>query len=174
MPHVLSVVGQALTSPRAGQRTDPYTGFKFRVLVVGLRSWRAGFSSIEGLEEESEVVEYREGTDRITKKLPGIFKATELVLTRGKSRSNDMQIWRSQVEIVHRRGQFPSSAFRRTLKIQLMNDFNQRLKGWTIFECWPSKLSHPTLEATTSDVWMESATIQNEGQQPDPFDTKRV
>ncbi len=174
MAHVLSIIGNAAASAKAGQRLDPYTGFRFRVLIVGVRSWRAGFSSIEGLEEESEVVEYREGTDRITKKLPGIYKAAEIILTRGKSRSNDLQIWRAQVELVQRRGQYPSSAFRRTMKIQLMNDFGSRLKGWTVFECWPSKLSHPTLEATTSDVWMESATIQNEGQLPDPFDIKRV
>lgn len=171
MPHVLSAAG---AGAKSGQRIDPYTGFRFRVLVLGVRSWRAGFSSIEGLEEESDVVEYREGTDRITKKLPGIYKAAEIVLNRGTSRSNDLQIWRAQVEIVQKRGSFPSAAFRRTLKIRLMNDFGQWLKGWTIVECWPSKLSHPTLEATTSDVWVESATIQNEGQLPDPFDLKPV
>jgi len=171
MPHVLSVPG---AGQKAGQRLDPYVGFRFRVLCVGIRSWRAGFRTIEGLEEESEVVEYREGTDRITKKLPGIYKATELVLSRGKSRSNDLQIWRAQVELVQKQGQYPALAFRRTLKIQLMDDFNRRLKGWTYFECWPSKLSHPTLDAGSSDVWMESATIQNEGGLPDPLDLRPV
>lgn len=171
MPHVLAAAG---AGAKSGQRQDPYTGFRFRVLIIGVRSWRAGFSSVEGLEEESEVVEYREGTDRFTKKLPGTDKAADIVLTRGKSRSNDLQIWRSQVAIAQKKGQFPSAAFRRTMRVQLMNDFNQRLKGWTVVECWPSKLSHPTLEATTSDVWTESATIQNEGQMPDPFDLRNV
>jgi phage tail-like protein len=174
MPHVASIVSAAISQAKAGARLDPYTGFRFRVQIIGVRSWRAGFSSVEGLEEESEVVEYREGTDRITKKLPGIYKATEIILTRGKSRSNDLQVWRAQVELVQRRGVYPIAFFRRTMKIQLMNDFQLRLKGWTIFECWPSKLSHPTLEATTSDVWMESATIQNEGQLPDPFDLRNI
>jgi phage tail-like protein len=172
MPHALSVPG--IGGAKAGSRLDPYTGFRFRVLVVGNRSWRAGFSSIEGLEEENEVIDYREGTDRITKKLPGTYKATEIVLARGKSRSNDLQIWRAQVELVQKRGSFPSAAFRRTLKIQLMDDFNRRLKGWTVFECWPSKLSHAALEAGASDVLIESATIQNEGILPDPLDLQQV
>jgi phage tail-like protein len=166
MPHVTDLPSR----PTAGSRQDPYTGFRFRILCVGIRSWRAGFKTIEGIEEESEVIEYREGTDRVTRKLPGVYKATELVLGRGKSRSNDLQRWRSEVEIVQKSGNFPGVAFRRTIKIQLMDDFNNRLKGWTYFECWPSKLSHPALDAGASDVWMETATIQNEGGLPDPKD----
>lgn len=166
MPHVASLPSR----PKAGTRQDPYTGYRFRIQCVGIRSWRAGFKTIEGIEEESEVIEYREGTDRVTRKLPGVYKTTELVLARGKSRSNDMQIWRSQVEIVRKSGNYPSAVFRRTLKIQLMDDFNHRLKGWNYVECWPSKLSHPALDAGASDVWMESGTIQNEGGMPDPKD----
>ena len=169
MPHVLSLPS---SGQKAGQRLDPYVGFRFRVMAVGIRSWRAGFRSVEGLEEESEVVEYREGTDRMTKKLPGILKSGELTLNRGKSRSNDLQVWRAQVELVQKRGQYPSAMFRRMLKIQLMDDFNNRLKGWSYFECWPSKLGHASLEAGTSDVWMESAVIQNEGGLPDPLDLR--
>jgi len=172
MPHIVGTptVGPELT----GQRIDPYTGFRFRVTALGIPSWRMGFKTIEGIEDETEVVEYREGTDRMTKKLPGIHKSTELVLMRGKSRSNDLQIWRSEVAIAQKRAGFPSPTFRRTLKIQIMDDFNRRLKGFTYVECWPNKLSHGSLDAGTSDVWTESVTVQNEGGIPDPFDLKEI
>lgn len=172
MPHVLSAIGEALA--RAGGRADPYLGYRFRVLVVGMKSWRSGFTSIEGLEDESDVIDYREGTDRFTRKLPGPAKSTQLVLARGKSRSNDLQIWRAQVALVQKRGRYPSKVFRRVLKIQLMDDFNRRLKGWQVFECWPSKLGHSSFDAGTSDVLTESATIENEGALPDPLDLQQV
>jgi phage tail-like protein len=160
--------------PTAGQRVDPYAGFRFKVTCPGFGNWRAGFQSVEGIEDESEVIDYKEGTDRVTKKLPGGLKSTELVLARGKSRSNDLQIWRAQVDIFKKTGQFPSISFRRTLKIELMDDFRKVLKGWTYVETWCSKLSHNSLDAATSEVLVESATIQNEGSSPNPLDIVSV
>jgi len=171
MPHVATLPG---TGQKAGQRIDPYVGFRFRVLAVGNRSWRAGFKSVEGIEDENEVIEYREGTDRVARKLPGTSKTAELVISRGKSRSNDLQIWRAEVELVQKKGQYPSSLFRRILKIQAMDDFQSRLKGWTYFETWPSKLTNGSLDAGSSEVWTESATIQNEGGLPDPMDLRPI
>ena len=52
MAHVQSLPG---VKQKAGQRVDPFVGFRFRVLCVGIRSWRSGFRTVEGLEDENEV-----------------------------------------------------------------------------------------------------------------------
>ncbi|TVR58513.1 MAG: hypothetical protein EA422_16105 [Gemmatimonadales bacterium] len=48
---------------------------------------RLGFSSIRGLNRETDVVEYREGTDRSTetRKVPGISRGDRITLVRGSS-----------------------------------------------------------------------------------------
>jgi phage tail-like protein len=170
MPHALLNADM----PTSGQRVDPYAGFRFKITCPGVMSWRAGFQSVEGIEDENDVIDYKEGTDRVIRKLPGSLKFTELVLARGKSRTNDLQIWRAQVDIFRKTGQYPAASFRRTLKIELMDDFLKRLKGWTYYQTWCSKLSHNSLDASTSGVLVESATIQNEGYDPDPLDIRAV
>ena len=61
---------------------DPLQAFKFRVTVPGLPS-EIGFKSCKGLNYETEVVEYDEGSWAYTHKLPGRGKVQEVTLERG-------------------------------------------------------------------------------------------
>ena len=55
----------------ANVRTDPLPRFKFLVEIEGIK--RAGFQTCSGLEEETEIREYREGGDQSTvRKLAGL------------------------------------------------------------------------------------------------------
>jgi hypothetical protein len=55
-------------------RNDPYAGFNFLVEINGIPA--AGFSECSGLATDTEVIEYREGSDpaNTVRKLPGITR----------------------------------------------------------------------------------------------------
>ena len=68
---------------------DPFGSFNFVVEIEGITS--AGFSECTGLDSESDVVEYREGSDDITvRKLPGLKKFSNVTLKRGVSTNTDL------------------------------------------------------------------------------------
>ena len=56
-------------------RNDPYKNFKFRVEISGITS--AGFSECTGLSTEVDCIEYREGGDFVSRKLPGRVEVRE-------------------------------------------------------------------------------------------------
>ena len=64
----------------AGERNDPYAQFNFIVELDGLEV--AGFTEVSGLATESDVIEYREGSEEATvRKLPGLRKWFSPILT---------------------------------------------------------------------------------------------
>ena len=65
----------------AGSRNDPLASFNF---IVTVENMRAGFAEIGGLTTETDIIEYREGSEDITvRKLPGKRKYTNISLKRG-------------------------------------------------------------------------------------------
>jgi hypothetical protein len=65
---------------------DPLSGFNFLLETGGLL--RAGFSEVTGLNSETDVVDYREGTDDITvRKLSGLKKFGMITLNRSARRT---------------------------------------------------------------------------------------
>lgn len=150
-----------MPSPTPGRRVDPYRGFKYKVLIPGFAS--AGFSRVSGLNDETEIVEYREGIDGATmRKLPGLTTYEDIVLERGKSSHDDFQIWRNMVHEVEERG-LPDSSFRRQMTIQLLDRTGQVAKQWVVKNAWPTKIEHADLDAASSDVLLETLTVAHEG-----------
>ena len=73
----------------ASNRNDPYKSFNFLVEIDGVQS--AGFTECTGLSTETDVIEYREGSDRGgVRKIPGLAKFTNIVLKRGLTRCRDL------------------------------------------------------------------------------------
>lgn len=147
---------------------DPFRGFKFRVIIGGNGGQAIGFQSVTGLAEETEVVEYREGTDPVTmRKLPGLTSYDNIVLERGLSRSNFLLDWRKQVG--HHDGYADGLAapnFRRVVTVQLFdkgNPFDKPVKEWEVFDAWPSRLEISDLDAGSSDVVIETLELAHEG-----------
>ena len=77
----------------AGTRNDPLKSFSFLVEIDGIPS--ASFQSVSGLAAEAEVIEYREGADKLTssRKLPGRVEYPNVTLTRGLTTSRDLWEW---------------------------------------------------------------------------------
>ena len=132
---------------------DPLQNFKFRVTVPGLPTG-LGFTSCKGLEFETEVVEYDEGSWDFTHKLPGRGKVSEVTLERGCYADTDFKDLAISV--------LTSKSFRGTVIIEHINRFGEVARTYKLAEAWVSKWTNADLDATSSDVSIESVTIQFE------------
>jgi phage tail-like protein len=146
---------------------DPYRGYKYSVTIPGFAS--AGFSKVSGLAEETEVSEYREGTDQsTTRKLPGITKFGNVTLERGMSANGDLLKWRKKVaDILQSNVSAPDGSpagdFRKRVVIALFNREGKMVKRWTLFQAFPTALKQSDFDAMSSDVMIESMEITHEG-----------
>jgi len=151
----------------SGRRVDPFRGYKFLVIDSKGKFSSAGFQTVEGLEDETEVVEYREGTDPnpTVRKLPGLTSYTNITLTRGKSTNVDFQRWRDEVARFGRAG-LPDSGMRRELDIILQDHLGRQAKRWRVHAAWAVGLSQNALNAEASEVVVETLVVAHEGLDP--------
>jgi len=143
---------------------DPFRNFKFRVEVEGFVD--QGFTSIEGLSEETEVIDYREGGDNETpRRLSGQTTFGEITMMRGLGPNNDFANWRQQIyDARNTNGQQGEvEGWRKQVVIYLMDKAGNDVKQWTVLRAWPSAREVEELDANGNDVLMESITLQNEG-----------
>ena len=132
-------------------RFDPYKNFRFLVEIDG--STQAGFSECSGFGSEVEVIEYREGSDKVTaaRKLPGRVRYPDITLKWGVTDSHELYDWHRAVlqgEIQRKQG-----------AIILLDDSGASNVRWRFFEAWPSKWEGPDLCAQGNDVAIETLVI---------------
>lgn len=140
--------------PGTGDRNDPYAGFNFLVEIDNVTV--AGFSEAAGLNNESDVIEYRTGAEDFTvRKLPGLKKFANITLKRGFTDSTDLWDWRKKV--------LDGQTERRSGAIVLLNEAREPAIRWSFQSGWPRKLDGPSLNAKTSDVAIETLEITHEG-----------
>ena len=74
-------------------RLDPLAQFNFTVAIDGTDI--AGFTEVTGLMTESDIIEYREGSEPATvRKIPGLIKHGNITLKTGKTVNNALWEWR--------------------------------------------------------------------------------
>lgn len=132
---------------------DPLQKFKFRVTIPGIPS-TIGFQTVSGLSEETEVVEYEESGFGYAHKLPGKTTVGEVTMERGMFADVSMyDVYRQTVT---------NPNFRNTMIIQLLDRFGNVKRTWKLAEAWVSKWEGSDLDATSSDVAIETITVQHE------------
>jgi len=138
-----------------GQRVDPYGGYNFKVEWDGII--QAGFKTCSGLESAQDTGDYREGTDRSLNKrrLPGLLTSANLTLGRGISDNHELWDWRNDI--------IQGKATRKNLSVILMDDQGHERRRWNFVNCWPSKWTGPSLDATSAEIAIESLEIAHEG-----------
>jgi len=137
-------------------RTDPFPRYQFLVEIEGIA--RAGFMTVSGLEEETEVREYREGTDQTSvRKLAGLNSYSPIVLEMGSTFDTSLWDWRQKIRREGAQGN------RKSISIIQQNEAQEEVKRWQVFDAWPSKFTAPELDASSSDNAVESVEIQHEG-----------
>ena len=134
----------------AEDRKDPYGAFNFTVELGGKSV--GGFSEISGISSETDVVEYRAGSDKTTRKLPGLKKTTNITLKRGYTANVDLWDWRKKV--------LDGKTERRDGSINLIGeDRSTVVLTWDFTAGWPSKWEGPGFNAKNSEVAIESLEI---------------
>lgn len=161
--------------------TKPTAGFSFLVQWADPAAGGGGlntvqFSRVSGLEDESDVITYREGSDPFTmRKLPGLVNFPRIVLEHGTSEDNSLLVWRQQVIQMGAPNQgggagkeaSATDSFRRNLIICLYDynsdDQSDFVRKWVVRRAWPAKLAYGDLDASTSEILIESLELEHEG-----------
>lgn len=139
-------------------RKDPYLAFCFLVTVdvPGIGEANGFFKSVAGLESETEVVPFREGgVNGTTHQLVGAVKWKNIVLKRGFC-GPELVNWR--------KGWMNGPGARSSGKIsQLAADGKTVVASWTFKDGWPCKWSLSELDASKSEISIETLEIAHEG-----------
>jgi phage tail-like protein len=140
-------------------RVDPFGGYNFRVEIDGIT--RAGFKSCSGLEISQNAGAYREGSDRslIVRKIPGLVTTSDVTLARGITNDSELWQWRKKLG--------SGTVDRRNMSIVLVDDTGKDVIRWNLRNCWPTKWTGPTLEATSDELAIETLVIAHEGLEVD-------
>lgn len=130
---------------------DPTQRFRFKVEIGSVEF---GASTVNGLEKELEVTEYREGGYQNTHKLPGIASTGTLTIEHGSFADiNLYSMVKSALE---------DEDFRQDITIVEQNRHGVGVRQWKVSECWASKFTAPEYDASSSEVATESIEIQYE------------
>jgi phage tail-like protein len=133
----------------------PLPKFHFQVDWGGTK---IGFTEVSGLEVETEVIEYREGSSLEYNmiKMPGMRKFSNITLKRGTFESdNEFFEWFNTVKL--------NKIERRDLTISLLNEEHNPVVVWKVKQAWPSKITPSDLKADGSETAIETLELVHEG-----------
>lgn len=133
----------------------PLPKFHFQVEWGGAR---IGFTEVSGLDVETEVIEYRDGSLREFSKLkiPGMQKYSNVTLKRGVFKSdNDYFKWWNTVSL--------NTVERRDVIVSLLNEAHEPVMVWKIKNAWPAKIGSTDLKADGNEIAIESIELAHDG-----------
>jgi len=139
----------------AVQRDNPYPNYNF-VVDIGAGD-ELGFSEADLPAGELEVIEYREGSERVSsaRKLPGRVKYTNVVLRRGVTGRLDLFEWWKTAR--------DGALQRRNVTITLLDEQRNPVQRWRLRNAWPAKLDYSTLQALGNEVVIETLELAHQG-----------
>lgn len=147
----------------------PLTKMNFLVYVPDLGGTMAAFSEVTGIEATVDVVEFRQGNAHSLApvKIPGLVKHGNITLKMGYTIGNGFKKW-VQDCVSETRGAMP----RKTVTIELLDirdkspdSTYETIQGnitWILKEAWVTKYSGPDLNASTSEVAIETVELAYE------------
>lgn len=141
--------------PISAYPLDPILAHKFIVSVNGVG--KLGCRKVSNINEQYEVVEYREGCDPLTKrKQNGLRTFEPVTLERGVTTDTSQFVeWYNQVQ-----DNLENS--RKTVIIQVHSPSGAVIRTITLYRAWPSKISFNDLDADGSEIYLEMLEIQYE------------
>ena len=136
---------------------NPYGNYYFKLEIDGIEV--AHFVECSGLKVHTEVYEIQEGgINGYTHKRPKGFKWDNIVLRFATSSSTYLVQW-----IEHWLTGEYGDGVRRDGSITLMNNNGEDVKSWHFRRGWPVSWEGPQLNATNSELAIESLEIAHEG-----------
>jgi phage tail-like protein len=150
-------------------RFDPYKTYRFHVYFDKSTEPVAAVSKVGGLKRSSDVIEYKQGGDPVTRKGLGRTKYEPVMLERGVTHDPDFEIWANAAQILDRGSASQSlKSLRRQVRIDLLNETGQPVHRYILHRCWVSEYQAlPDLDAGGNAVAIEHIKIENEGWEHD-------
>jgi phage tail-like protein len=123
--------------------------FNFKVEIEGVTV--GAFRNVEGLDSETEVVEYQDGDDIILRKRPGRTKYSNLTFKRGYVNTDELWNWRKKV--------IEGKVERKSGSVILCADDGSEIMRYNFFEAWPCKWKGFSLDGKGNDVTVEEVEM---------------
>jgi phage tail-like protein len=150
-------------------RFDPYKTFRFLVFFGGSTSPVAAASKVGSLKRSSDVIEYKQGGDAITRKGIGRTKYEPITLERGVTHDRDFEEWANAAQVLDKGA--PSTSLknlRKEIRIDLLNEAGEPVHRYIVHRCWVSEFQAlPDLDAGGNAVAIEHIKLENEGWEHD-------
>ena len=141
------------------KKNYPLPKFHFQVEWGGTR---IGFTEISGLDFETEVIEYREGSNKTYNKTkqPGLTKYSDITLKRGSFLGDFefFELWRKTMMF-----QEGIEKFRRDIVIKLLDEEHKPIISWSVLKAWPRKVQYADLKADANEIIIETMILVHEG-----------
>ena len=135
------------------RREDPLRGFRYLVEIDGLVS--GAFLRVKGLSREVRHESYREGgVNEYEHKLLTQVTYPVVIFERGLA-FDDLWKWALAAA--------DGDATRRTVRVRLQNEANSRTWAWQIEHALPVKWSSADLDASQSQVIIETLELAHHG-----------
>ena len=135
-------------------RNDVSAVFRFMVELDGLIV--GGFHEVSGLQAETQLMEYVEGgVNDYVHQFPKQMKYPRIVLKRGMTSSSELWDWYDAV--------IAGKVLRKNGAVILQNQAGTELCRWNFFDAYPVKWSGPDLNATSSEIAIESIEMVHNG-----------
>jgi phage tail-like protein len=135
--------------PNRRKELDPIGNFNFKVEIEGVT--QGAFRNVEGLDSETEIVEFQDGDDIILRKRPGRTKYSNITLKRGYINTTELWDWRKKV--------IDGLVERKAGSVILCADDGTEVMRYNFFEAWPSKWKGFTLDGKGTDVNVEEIEL---------------
>jgi phage tail-like protein len=135
---------------------DLFGSYNFLLEITGVNDDTkvvvGGFKSVSGMDSETEVVEFKQGNDKVVRKKPGRTTYANIVLERGFTGTDNLWDWRKNIEdgnIDRRSGSV----------IVLDQDGETEVARYNFFEAWPCKWNVPDMDSDSSGMAIEKIEI---------------
>lgn len=151
------------TNNPPGRYPLPVFCFWVTLDLGGMGKAETFFKSVGGLKFETEVVPVREGgTNHTTFQLPGATKWSNLVLKQGFTRDSALIKYRQQWI---QAASDPDTKMVRipTGKITQLDTAKNPVCSWTFYRGWPCKWEISELDASKSELAIETLEIAHDG-----------
>jgi len=111
-----------------------------------------GFKTMSGMDSETEVIEFKQGNDKVVRKKPGRTTYSNITLERGFTATDDLWTWRKNIEdgVIDRRSG--------TITV-LDQDMTTIVAQYNFYEAWPCKWNVPELDSDSSSMAIEKIEI---------------
>lgn len=121
-------------------------------ITKGQKTIIGGFKGVSGLKSETEVIEFKQGNDKVVRKKPGRTTFSNITLERGFTATDDLWLWRKNIEdgIIDRRSG--------TLTV-LDQDLKSIVAQYNFYESWVMSWEVPSMDSDSSAMAIEKIEL---------------